>query len=533
MKTKAIPKAYVPEHSYTRFNVKTPLKKGDVLWISFNARLTERRKKIGEAYIQVRMDRLVDGKYVWPPHMERGILIDANWGRTSIPFLLHDDVLPTDTVIIFMCEGGEKIFEIEDLTFSNYGPNVELVDLPRTPVRYGGGDPHAQWRKEAAKRIEKIRKGDFTIKVIDAKGDPVKGASVSARMKRIAFNWGVAIASDSILDTSADGEKYRQTILQHFNQVVEHNDMKWERWQLLTKEDRGVKTKKVNTWCRENKLGIRATTLVWPAWKRMPSREHLRGDTEGLRTAIMDGLIEQTQAMQGEFDEWDVINEPVKYHDVLDELGQEEMVRWLQATRDIDPNAKLFVNEYTMFQGRGEGSLSQQYFDMIRFLQERGAPIDAIAEQAHITATPPSIPFVLERLDHFAQLGLPILISELDINSDDDDFKARYLEDFLIAVFSHPSVTGVVQWGFWESEHWAPDAALWRKDWTLRKHGKVFTNLVTKDWRTDFEGRTSVDGVSRVRAFCGEYEVEVTHLGMTTKKTFVLTNNGGEILISV
>jgi hypothetical protein len=151
----------------------------------------------------------------------------------------------------------------------------------------------------------------------------------------------------------------------------------------------------------------------------------------------------------------------------------------------------------------------------------------------HIGGTPPGIPKVLERLDRFAQLGLPIQISEFDINSKDDDFKANYLRDFMIAIYSHPSTIGFVQWGFWEGQHWFPVAALWNKDWTLRKHGKVYTELVTKTWFTNAEGKTSKDGKYKVRGFCGDYEVQVNVNGKVITRVIALTNKGDQLIIKV
>ena len=72
-----------------------------------------------------------------------------------------------------------------------------------------------------------------------------------------------------------------------------------------------------------------------------------------------------------------------------------------------------------------------------------------------------------------------------------------------------------VQWGFWAGHHWFPVAALWNKDWTLRKNGEVYTELVGRTWRTDANGVTAADGTYLTRAFLGEYDVSVAHAGQT------------------
>ena len=80
-------------------------------------------------------------------------------------------------------------------------------------------------------RIEKYRKGDLVIKVIDANQKPVKNAEVSVDLTRIAFNWGTEINSQILLDTANVNSKiYRDTLLRYFNQVVFGNEMKWHNW---------------------------------------------------------------------------------------------------------------------------------------------------------------------------------------------------------------------------------------------------------------------------------------------------------------
>jgi hypothetical protein len=117
--------------------------------------------------------------------------------------------------------------------------------------------------------------------------------------------------------------------------------------------------------------------------------------------------------------------------------------------------------------------------------------------------------------------------------NNDEDFQAAYLGDFMTAVFSAPNTVGFVQWGFWAGAHWLPTAALWNKDWTMRKHGKVFTDLVTKTWRTDAGGSTSPDGNYQARAFYGDYEVTVTRDGKARTVPLKFAPASGRQIISL
>lgn len=511
-------------------NITKPLRKGDVLWISFSTRSLQSKRETGESFVELRIEQLVNGKYVWPPYLERGISFGNEWTETSIPFKLEKDVAPEEIQVVIRFDHYPQLFEISPITFINSGQEVSLSDLPRTVVKYEGDQPDAPWRAEAEKRIEKYRKGDLTIKIRDTNGKPISGATVTANLQRIAFNWGTATSSERLLDTkSADSKIYRDTLSRYFNQAVFENEMKWKVWCNQPEAQKGFRTLEALRWLRAHNFSVRGHVMVWPSWQHSPKfLQKLADHPDSLRQTIYNNIKDQTNVMYEQFNEWDVINEPYAHHDVIDILGKREMIEWFQLARKGEPHARLFLNDYTMFHNE---KASNSFFETARYLINEGAPIGGIGEQAHIGGTPPGIPLILKRLDKFATLGVPLIITEFDINSNDDDFKARYLGDFVTAVFSHPSTTGLLQWGFWEGQHWFPVAALWNKDWSIRPHGKVFTDLVTKKWNTNYTGTTSATGECKVRGFCGKYQITVTYQGNTVIKEVQLDNNDIEITI--
>jgi endo-1,4-beta-xylanase len=516
-------------------NINTSLRRGDVLWVSFKARSLASKRETGESSFEIRFDQLVDGKYKWPTHIERGVSFGTEWTEVSFPFVMEKDVEPKDVRLIITFDSYAQRYELSPVTFINCGPTVKMSDLPRSIARYDGWEANAPWRKGAAERIEKHRKGDLTVKVVNAKGKPVKNAKVSIKMTRNAFNWGTATTSDRILDSlKPENKKYRDTLVKYFNQVVFENEMKWGTWLNQKPEVRGDRTKIAVKWLRDRNIGTRGHVMVWPSWEHTPKFiSALSNNPSKLRDTIVHHISEQTSIMRGQFDEWDIINEPYAHNDVMKVLGKESMVSWFKQAHKEAPGVKLFLNDYTMFIGAGEGSASQAFYDNVKFLKDSGAPIEAIGEQGHIGGTPPAITFVLERLDHFSKLGLPIQISEFDINSNDDDLKARYTRDFITALYSQPAVIGFVQWGFWEDQHWFPVAAMWNKDWSTRENGKAYTELVTKTFWTNFNGKTASNGISKTRGFTGEYEITVSYKGKTAKQKYSLDNKGGEITLKL
>ncbi|OAQ42001.1 hypothetical protein A5893_02455 [Pedobacter psychrophilus] len=510
--------------------INTNFKKGDVLLISFKTKNIESKRETGESFIEVRFDQLKNHNYVWPSHLERGVSFGKEWTETNIPFIMEKDAKAEDVLFVMKFDSYPEKFQISQLKFINYGPNVSLNNLPRSVIKYDGDEVDAKWRKDADERIDKYRKGDLAITVLDNNGKLVSGAEVEVKMKRIAYNWGTATNSKTLLDTVNRNSKiYRDTLLKYFNQVVFENEMKGPNWVSNNHEQ----TKEGLLWLKKHQIPVRGHVMVWPSWEHSAHLKAFKNDTAGLKRSIFNLIDDETAEMKNQFAEWDVVNEPYAHHDFLNLLGRYEMVEWFKRAAKGNTGAKLFLNDYTMFHGKGPNSASEKFYDNVKYLLANHAPIDAVGEQGHIGGTPPGIPEVIERLEYFSQLGLPIQISEFDINSNDDEFKAKYMGDFMKAVFSQPLTIGFVQWGFWEGMHWFPVAALWDKDWNLRANGKVFTQLVNKTWNTNVSGTTDKAGVFKTRGFNGSYDITVKYNGKEVTNKAVLTSKDLSVNVAI
>ncbi len=61
-------------------------------------------------------------------------------------------------------------------------------------VGYPGRELDAEWRKAAAERIERHRKANLTVLVMDARGKAIKEADVSIRLKQHSFRFGTIVS---------------------------------------------------------------------------------------------------------------------------------------------------------------------------------------------------------------------------------------------------------------------------------------------------------------------------------------------------
>ncbi len=125
---------------------------------------------------------------------------------------------------------------------------------------------------------------------------------------------------------------------------------------------------------------------------------------------------------KGKVKVWDVVNE------ALDNGGSEILLRnslWLQIigpdyiakafqyAHEADPNAILRYNDYRL----EDPVKIQKLVTLIKSLQEQKVPIHAIGTQAHLNVSTAGFEALDRSLTELAKLGLPIHVTELDINS--------------------------------------------------------------------------------------------------------------------
>ncbi|WAR12254.1 RSGI6-like protein [Mya arenaria] len=122
---------------------------------------------------------------------------------------------------------------------------------------------------------------------------------------------------------------------------------------------------------------------------------------------------------------------------------------------------------------------------------------------------------------------------ELGINEQDDAHRATRLVDTLTMMFSHPSVEGVIFWGFWDGQIWEKDAVLYTgSNVTPNAAGRAYEELFHTTWRTHVTSTIHGSTPFHVRGFKGEYELKVKHNGHVLQtETFTLAEAGKTLQI--
>ena len=184
----------------------------------------------------------------------------------------------------------------------------------------------------------------------------------------------------------------------------------------------------------KNKMLVVGHTLVWhsqtPRWVfQDESGRALSGtnaaDRELLRQRMRDHIQTVVGRYRGRIKIWDVVNEALNNSgnpadtNLLRQsspwvqiLGEEFIAQAFQCAHEADPAAILRYNDYAV----ENEPKRKRLIALIKRLQAQNVPVMAIGSQTHANLTWPSAALEDAALTDIAQLGLPIHITELDVN---------------------------------------------------------------------------------------------------------------------
>lgn len=519
--------------------VPQPMRRGDVLAIEMVA--SGRGRLSPEAFINVVFER---AGQPFNKSIDTTVSVGSQKQTFIFAFRSDGDYDANGSQVSVRFGDTAQLLRIESLRLLNYRDTRRVEDFPRLGITYAGMEDDAPWRAEALARIDQLRKADLAVTVVDSTGRPIEGAEVKVEMTRHEYRFGTAVPAARILGTTPDDEIFRQTLLRLFNYATLENDLKWPEY--LQNPERAHRAV---AWLRERGFEVRGHNLIWPGWNPhyfMPAsvRERffelrqtdLAAARRFLREACEQRVLTATRALRGQIRDWDVINETYTNQDVMNELGREVMIDWFKLAREGDPDAVLYLNDFGILEGGGRDTRHiDHFYNDIKFILEGGGPIGGIGIQGHWGHTLTSPQKMVEILDRFAGFGLPIQITEFDINIDDEEVQAKFTRDALITIFAHPATDAFIKWGFWERSHWLPRGAMFRADWSKKPNALVWEEWVLGKWWTRETLRTSGDGTAAVRGFKGTYTISVaTPDGRTaTFEPIRLTTGGTQLRLTV
>jgi endo-1,4-beta-xylanase len=505
-----------------------PLKKGEHILVTMSVRCTDAPNGIGvfDARIQA-------GAPSWAGIGSTDVAVGKEWKRIYIHGQAQQDFEAGKYDLSLQLGTQAQTIEIGGITMVNLGKNVDVCKLPFTPITYPGQKPDAPWRKAASERIDKHRKANLTVRVVNKNGQPMPGAQVHVQMQRHTFGFGTFLECKTMTGAGPDADKLRQWTLKLFNRCT--TPIYWADWGWANPNSRKAYLECAK-WAQDNNLATRGHCIIYPGWKFLPAAVRpLEKDPAALRARLLEQVAEVTEATRlFHFTEYDVCNELRDLPEIHKLLGRDVVAEWFRVAREHAPNSRMAINENTILT-RGGVTQSEQdnYAEWIQYLVNQGQGPDVIGLQGHFGEAVTGPETVLHILDRFAAFGKAIQITEFDLITRDEQGQADYTRDFLTAVFSHPATDAFTMWGFWEGQMWQPPGAMIRKDWTLKPNGQAWMDLTLKEWWTDVHAFVGPDGSCSTRGFLGDYRVTATVGGKETSTLVKLTRPGNAITLTV
>jgi GH35 family endo-1,4-beta-xylanase len=514
-----------------QFSAKTTslIKQGDLLMLQFYGRLPPKKNRIKQSQLITVFE---ESKTPWTKSLNAGLTLTSDWQKYYFPIHIKKSGKANKKAnsayrLAFRLGFEIQTIELANITLVNLPKNIHENDIPRTRLSYAGENSDADWRHKAQQRIKNIRKAPIKISVTDKNGNAVTNAQIKIGMTKHAFTFGTAMNTYILgQEKTPDSIKYLDAIKQNFNQIVLEGAMKWPKW-----PNSNTQTSQVINWALYHGLTIRGHNIIWPSWDKSPWQNnenkiaYFKKHSKTLEKKINQRISQIVGRYKGLVVNWDVVNEPYTNNDFMKILGNKSMVDWFKKTRAIDPSSRLFINDYGILVNENnlDDKQLRAYENTIHFLLENGAPLKGIGMQGHFREVMTSPENLLSTLDIFAKFTIPIVLTEFDHQTSDQQLQARYLHDVLTVMFSHPSVHGFLMWGFWDGSHWQKNAPLYNKDWSLKPSGKVYQSLVLDKWWTRLSGNTNKNGLYESSGFLGEYTITITYKGKSHKYNFVLT----------
>jgi len=146
-----------------------------------------------------------------------------------------------------------------------------------------------------------------------------------------------------------------------------------------------------------------------------------RASREELLQRMRDHIHTVVGRYKGRIKTWDVVNEAIADGGTnilrnslwLQIIGPDFIAKAFEYAHEADPEAILRYNDF----GLENPAKRRKLITLIKSLQAQHVPVMAIGTQTHVTVSSPSFEAEDQALTELETLGLPIHITELDVNS--------------------------------------------------------------------------------------------------------------------
>jgi endo-1,4-beta-xylanase len=244
---------------------------------------------------------------------------------------------------------------------------------------------------------------------------------------------------------------------EYWNKVTPENAGKWGEVEAVRDQMDWTLLDQAYQFAKANDLPFHMHVMVWgnqqPEWMETLPPAEQRAEIEEWFAAVAQRYPD--------LDYVEVVNEPLNDPPAKDDEGGGNYIaalggagasgwEWIlqsyRLARQYFPRSKLLINDYNI---TNKPDNTRRYRGIIELLQKENL-VDGIGVQAHSFATTSEWPMEVHRanLDSLAQTGLPIYVTEMDIDGPTDAEQLASYRRVFPVFWEHPAVKGITLWGY-------------------------------------------------------------------------------------
>jgi GH35 family endo-1,4-beta-xylanase len=300
----------------------------------------------------------------------------------------------------------------------------------------------------AEARIEKYRKADGVVRVVDREGEPVAGVRIHIEQTRHAFLFGC----NAFPVLGHADPKREETYQRRFTDLLNYATLGfyWGAYEREAGRTNEAQLRKQAEWCKSRGIATKGHPLVWhevyPAWGPK--------DADSARESQRKRIADIVGRFAGLIDRWDVVNEATVSDRFNNGIGLwakrdgaatmvGESLSWARAA---NPKSTLLYNDY---------NVGPAFEKLAGDLAKQKHPFDVIGIQSHMHTGEWTLAKAWQVCETYARFEKPLLFTELTVLSGERGWErpkpwpstaegearqAEYVEKMYTLLFSHPAV---------------------------------------------------------------------------------------------
>jgi len=391
--------------------------------------------------------------------------------------------------------------------------------------------------------VEKNRKGDVALRIVDSKGTPIVGADIAISQVTHDFMFGV------LVEGKADLRAYEKFIEAGINHVllsflwnqVEPSAGRYDFSRNPISEITSLRRKGI----RLGGVGLIALEPGPSAWET----GLLDLSFEQFKNKVYEHIYKVVNLYLGCVDYWCIVSNPYSEEQILGFVGEQriDLIKTgAAAAKSADPRIQILVYVDNICGCLTANQLERNYkhsvdpYTCLFQLDTQGINHDGIAlcliygsvdefpeTYAKYSSSETPQPFrdlasISRILDWYSTLSRPIYITEFNVpgsfrsnlgywhrRSWDEELKVEWMKKFYTIAFSKPLVREITYRTARDQPYQTAQRGLLSASYAPRESFYALKRLITEDWTTRLNTKTDAEGRAEFRGFSGDYQITI------------------------